>query len=122
MASAASHSSSSAVTASTAASSSASASSQTTRSHRASGAATSAWTSSFPEELELRARMLRRVVSRERQEAPQYLLVNGIETYFRLSAEERSGARKNARPGRADARSLSGECGPALGYVLRGNR
>jgi uncharacterized protein YjiS (DUF1127 family) len=46
------------------------------------------------EELELRARMLRRVVSSELEEARQYLLVNVIETYFQLSAEERERFRR----------------------------
>ena len=41
------------------------------------------------EELELRARMLNQVVSARLDEGRQYLLVNLIETYFELSAEER---------------------------------
>ena len=46
------------------------------------------------EELELRARMLKRVVTSGLDEERQYLLVNTIETYFRLSADERESFRR----------------------------
>lgn len=45
------------------------------------------------EELELRARMLKRVVTSDLSERRKYLLVNVIETYFALSLEERESFR-----------------------------
>jgi hypothetical protein len=46
------------------------------------------------EELELRARMLKQVVSARFDEGRQFLLVNLIETYFELPAEERERFRR----------------------------
>jgi hypothetical protein len=46
------------------------------------------------DELELRARMLKRVVTSGLDEERLYLLVNTIETYFRLSADERESFRR----------------------------
>jgi hypothetical protein len=45
-------------------------------------------------ELDLRARMLQRVVTSELDEARKFVLVNVIETYFRLSAADRESFRK----------------------------
>ncbi len=46
------------------------------------------------EELALRARMLKRVLTSGLDPKRQYLLVNTIETYFELSADEREGFRR----------------------------
>ncbi len=46
------------------------------------------------EELELRARMLRRVLASDLDERRKYLLVNMIETYFELSSEEEESFRR----------------------------
>ena len=67
-------------------------------------------------ELELRARMLQRVVSSRLDEGRQYLLVNLIETYFELSAEEREPFRRLVSSDDGTVISNSGTQPPGMPY------